>query len=261
VRQIYLSPHLDDGVLSCGGAIHRQVIQGDRVQVLTVFAGALQDGNLSPFAQEQHDYWGNPPQPMALRRAEDVAALTLLGAEVWHLAYLDAVYRTGVEGQWIYTKLEELFGVLSPEDPMEYGDGIDPLEALAGLLPQPDEATVYAPLGVGSHVDHQIVHRVGQRLLARGYRVAFYEDYPYAENAGAWESATQIIEVDGWYLDRIALDAQDLSAKVAALGYYRTQMPVLFGGPAAMPSRVWTFAATRSPGVGLAERIWWPRVA
>ena len=70
-----------------------------------------------------------------------------------------------------------------------------------------------------------------------------------------------ITDADGWRLDTIALNAKDLSAKVAALGYYRTQMTVLFGGIEAMPSRIWAFAVTRSPGIGLAERIWWPPAA
>lgn len=274
MNHIYLSPHLDDAVLSCGGAIHRQATSGEPVQTITVFAGDAQDDPVPPFAREQHDYWGNPPQPMALRRSEDAAALALLGAGVQHLGYLDAVYRTGAGSQSLYADVEALLGEVHAADRLGQ-EGVDALvDLLDGTIstsgvfdrfpPEPcgndreDMMVVYAPLGVGCHVDHQIVHRVGRQLLARGYRMAFYEDYPYAERPGALESTMLAAGADGWKPETITLDAANLTAKVSALGYYRTQMTVLFGGPEAMPNRVWAFAATRSPGAGLGERIWWP---
>ena len=38
LKHVYLSPHLDDAVLSCGGAIHRAGAAGEAVLVITVFA-------------------------------------------------------------------------------------------------------------------------------------------------------------------------------------------------------------------------------
>ena len=49
---VYLSPHLDDAVLSCGGLIHRQVVAGQRPLVVTIFAGTPPvDVELSDFAR------------------------------------------------------------------------------------------------------------------------------------------------------------------------------------------------------------------
>jgi hypothetical protein len=117
--------------------------------------------------------------------------------------------------------------------------------------------TLHAPLGVGRHVDHQIVHLAARQLLAQGYRLAFYEDYPYAEEPASTESALAANGAGNWRLETIPLDAADLVAKVSALGYYRSQMSILFGSAEKMSSRVWAFAANRSPEAGLAERIWW----
>ncbi len=195
---------------------------------------------------------------MALRRAEDAAALALLGAGELHLDYLDAVYRTDASGQWIYTDLGTLFGEVHPAEPMTQ-DGAEGLaDRLAGLIPFKDQAVLYAPLGVGHHVDHQITHTAARRLLGLGYRLAFYEDYPYAQQPGALPAALVNTGAADWHAEIISVDAADVAAKVAALRYYQTQMPILFGGAEAMPNRVWTFAATRSK-IGLAERIWWPR--
>jgi LmbE family N-acetylglucosaminyl deacetylase len=262
VRHLYLSPHLDDAVLSCGGAIHRSRAGDEPVLAVTVFAGdATPGGELSPFALEQHEHWGDPPRPAALRRAEDLAALTLLDAELRHLDYLDAVYRAGADGEWLYANEEALWGKVHPADPMG-GDGVEALaDRLAGLMPTATPVVVYAPLGVGRHVDHQIVHAAARRLLARGCRVAFYEDYPYAEKPGAVEAALDAAGARGWRVEPIPLDARDLIAKIAALAYYRSQICVLFEGFDAMPNRLWSFAASRSPEDGLAERIWWPEKA
>lgn len=258
MRRIYLSPHLDDAVLSCGGAIHRQAAAGEPVLVVTIFAGEYTGAGLSAFAQEQHDYWGNPPRPLALRRAEDWAALRRLGAEAQHLDHLDAVYRAGSDGRWLYTDVDQLFGAVHPAD-LDSAEGSRALaKQLAGLVPLQPQATIYAPLGVGNHVDHQIVHAAARRLLAMGHRLAFYEEAPYVASPGALEAALETAGAGGWSSQVIPLSPADLAAKVSALAYYRTQLAVLFGGAEAMPSRIWTLAATCSPNATLAERIWWP---
>jgi len=251
MKHIYLSPHLDDAVLSCGGVIHRQVVGGDSVLVLTVLTGEAA-ATVSDFALLQHTYWGNPRRPMTLRRAEDVAALTVLGAEWYHLGYLDAVYRLG-DGEWLYADLEALFGAVKPGDPMALAQAAL-VAQLAGFVAAPEPATVYAPLAVGGHVDHRIVHGAARRLAERGYRVAFYEEYPYAGQPGSVEAAG----VSGWRPELLRLDAADVAAWVQAIGYYRSQLGVLFRGGEAMPTLVWTFASTRSADGALAGRIWWP---
>jgi len=258
MRHIYLSPHLDDAILSCGGAIHLHTTSGARVLVITIFAGQFNGGELSPFARLQHTYWGDPPQPMALRRAEDGAALTSLNAKARHLGYLDAVYRAGPDGEWLYNREEALWRDLHPADPMDQKGTEALAEHLAGQLLSKDDATVYAPLGVGRHVDHQIVHAAARLLLKMGYQVAFYEDYPYAEKAGALSPTIEATGAKRWHIETISLRAEDLVAKTCALSYYRTQMSILFGGAEAMPNRIWAFAASRAPQVCLAERIWWP---
>jgi hypothetical protein len=116
---------------------------------------------------------------------------------------------------------------------------------------------VHAPLGIGHHVDHQLVHAAGRRLLEMGYPVAFYEDYPYAERPGASEASASPTGAERWRVEAIPLGTEDVTAKVSALHYYRSQMFILFGGAETMPSRVWAFATSRSPQVCLAERIWW----
>jgi LmbE family N-acetylglucosaminyl deacetylase len=259
MTHLYLAPHLDDAVLSCGGAIHRRAAGGEAVSVLTVLAADPGPGDdLSSFARLQHAYWGDPPRPMALRRAEETAALARLAAEGQFLSFQDAVYRRNEDGSWLYASEEALFGPPSAADPLARDGGRALATAIAAQLPDKNATTVYAPLAIGRHVDHQVVHSAARHLLADGVCLAFYEDYPYAEDPAAVEAALDAAGGRGWRIEIVPLDPADVAAKVAALSYYRCQLPILFGGAETMPNRVWAFAASRTPDGGLAERLWWP---
>jgi LmbE family N-acetylglucosaminyl deacetylase len=239
--------------------MHRQRRAGEAVLALTIFGGEPKPGEaMSPFALEQHAYWGSPPRPTRLRRAEDTAAIALLDAVWEHLDLLDAVYRSTAAGLWPYTGPEALFGPPNAQDPV---CAPELAQTLAARLPPEPGLTLYAPLGAGRHVDHQVVHLAAGHLMAMGYRLGFYEDYPYAEAPGAIEEALEKSPLQGWQRRAVALEPVDLIAKVAALAYYRSQMWILFGGAEAMPNRVWAFASSRCPETPLAECTWWPQDA
>ena len=168
---VYLSPHLDDAVLSCGGLIYRQARAGERVAVVTIFAGDPPRGAaLSNFARELHARW-QAANPAAARREEDVQALTALhpGVVAHHLPLPECLYRRDpATGSALYASEEALFGEVHPDDPA--------LLALQTPLAIPPGACLYAPLGVGHHVDHQIVRRA---VAAWGVEAHYYEEYPY----------------------------------------------------------------------------------
>ncbi len=116
---LYLSPHFDDAILSCGGLIARQTAGGERVVIANICAAAPDFSDLSPFAQFQHDRWFdlNPDaDPIVLRRAEDAAACAELGAEAVALSELDCIYRRNAAGEWLYPNEESLWDQLHPDD-------------------------------------------------------------------------------------------------------------------------------------------------
>ncbi len=69
MRWIYISPHLDDAVLSCGGLIREQTSTKTQVEIWTVFSGDPPAGSLSAFANFQHTQWGLGVEASSLRRA------------------------------------------------------------------------------------------------------------------------------------------------------------------------------------------------
>ena len=64
---IYLSPHLDDAALSCGGGIAAQRAAGERALVVTLCTAApAPDMQFSDLALEFHRKWGLAPAEVDL---------------------------------------------------------------------------------------------------------------------------------------------------------------------------------------------------
>ncbi|TKJ31835.1 MAG: GlcNAc-PI de-N-acetylase [Chloroflexi bacterium B3_Chlor] len=248
---IYLSPHLDDAALSCGGLIHRQAQAGTNVLVVTVFAGSPAQNVLSPFAVELHARWGHPTNAVAVRTQEDHRAMRLLGAEYLHLEYPDAIYR--FDGcSFLYLSREDLLGSLHPLD-AELASQIATsiVEICSTRAP-----SIYAPLGVGDHVDHQLVREATLTLRNAFPSIVFYEDYPYVEVPGSLTDVLGRIGVEGWKAELQSLDEECMSARIGAISAYASQMDELFQSVEIMPGRVRDYAAALSSEEGYAERYW-----
>ena len=257
---VYLSPHLDDAVLSSGGLIHQQVKAGRRPLVITLFAARPPDDEaLSEFALSQHTRWGNSADIAAIRWAEDQAALATLGADYLRLNYRDCIYRgrrrmsdptQADDSTWYYASEQAIFG---PVHPAEQGLPVELAAALSEFILAGDGVTLYAPLTVGNHVDHQLVFAAALILRAQGWQVRFYEDYPYAQTEGALAAALESRGVAHWRSEVMPLDEDDLAAKIEAIDCYQSQLEVLFGSAEAMPDRVRDYVTL----VG-GERLWQP---
>ncbi|MGD1993045.1 MAG: PIG-L family deacetylase, partial [Anaerolineae bacterium] len=248
-RHVFLSPHLDDVVLSCGGTVARLAQQRESVLVVTVFGGDPDLDRLSSFAQETHAAWGDPPTPYATRRAEDRAGVARLGATPLHLGFQDAIYRRDAAGVPIYTSNEVLFGPPRATD----GALVDRLETvLRSLVCRLGPTALYIPLAVGRHVDHQLVARAAWRLLAppsTAPELWWYEDFPYAaggfpEHAPDTVSAALARWSEGtWRSREMAIDP---AVKIEAIDCYASQVPMLFEDGEAMEQAVRDYSASLS---------------
>lgn len=171
MRWIYISPHLDDAVLSAGGLIYEQTKSGIPVEIWTILCGYPQETELSMFAQVNHRLWGvaSAEEASRVRREEDVIAASIVGAKTVHFDFLDCIYRRGSDGEWLYAD------IFQPphEDDADLPRGI--ADALLLRLAMGD--VLVCPLGLGSHVDHILVRRAVEMT---GYPVLFVADIPYA---------------------------------------------------------------------------------
>ncbi len=173
-RHLFLSPHYDDIPLSSGATVRLLANNGHTPKTIVVF-GSEPDPEqpLSRFARKLHDAWGlRSEEVIAGRRAEEHAASAILGAHSRVLPFRDAIYRGEV-----YISNDDLFGSPAAAESSLPGE----IVASLGLTTTPDPAArIYAPLGIGHHVDHQTVFRAATELASRGWEVWFYEDIPYA---------------------------------------------------------------------------------
>jgi LmbE family N-acetylglucosaminyl deacetylase len=210
---------------------------GERVLVVTVFAAHPTPGSpLSSFAQELHTRWDYLADAVTRRQKEDLAALALLRAETVHWPYSDCIYRRTSDGGFLYASEEALWGDVHPVDKGLVAE----LGTRLAALPLMQDSAVYAPLGVGQHVDHKIVCRAAK---GSGHALAYYEDFPYAEDPCVEQAAL----MNGRYrTELILLSEEALEAKIAAIACYRSQL-----------STFWTNAAEMEAAVrAFAERYW-----
>ncbi len=210
-----LSPHPDDAVLSCWRLL---TAPGD-VHAINVFTASPDTPGVA--------WWDrltgavNGAARMCERLLEDEQALARAGRGAISLGLLDEQYRR--RRQSIAEIADRIAGVV--------GSG----------------ARLFAPAGLGGTVDHEIVRAAAVRLERRGHDVAFYADLPHAIRYG-WpasvtgEEPVDGLDVDGYWDTTLAggipsaetlsrevhvLDDDAVTAKVAAVRTYRTQLPAL----------------------------------
>lgn len=250
MNHLILSPHADDAVASCGGLITRLVAAGDDVTIYTIFCSPVAPP-YAPGAIELHKLWGDPQDVVRLRRAEDEAAAARLGANLISGDYQEAIYRRDSHGDWLYPEVDRIFGVRHPHD-----------EALVAALAQTIETRfdvsntrIYAPLGIGSHVDHLLVFEAANSFRKAGSDVIFYEDFPYAAMPSS--NAQQLTSLEKLHAATITLRENELLARIEAFSYYRSQIDMLFGDNKEMPVTFITYARKVAGQDGrFGERYW-----
>lgn len=217
---IYLSPHLDDIALSCGGQVYMQSAAGKAILIVTVMAGDPPEQVKSDFIEALHDRWQLQADVVAMRRAEDAEACRILGADHLYWDIPDCIYRSHVQtDELLYSSNDDIFGDIHSSET----ELIDAISKRVQSLPA--HKRLVLPLGVGNHVDHQIT-----RLAAEGHdygELVYYEEYPYVVLPDALESVTGK-ENSRWQPTIISLSEAALEAKVKAIAAYESQLSTFF---------------------------------
>lgn len=239
---IYLSPHLDDAALSCGGQIYDRTAAGEHVLIVSVMAGSPHPSAQSDYIDSLHTRWEVEGDAAAERRAEDIAACAILGADYLHLDLPDCIYRFHpVEGTPLYLSDADIFGDIHPAETVLLADLVGQFQTL------PRAGAVIVPLTLGHHVDHLAVRAAAERAWSEG--LAYYEDYPYAHQVEQW--ADMIADPAPWRSTRIPISDAALRAKFAAIWAFRSQLSTFFGSRDDMERQVGSYAEM----VG-GERTW-----
>ncbi len=248
---VFISPHFDDGIFSCGGTAHRLTAAGHAVIIMTIMGG-LYHGELpdTPILADLHRRWSAGDSPLRSRQIEDEQASNSIGVDFMHVPLPDCVYRMASDLA-LYPSEESLFGEIHPAD---YAPRL-----LKGIqIPELETAArVYLPLGVGHHVDHQIARDWGMtqvRDIPNRAALRFYAEFPYLNADRATELALQEF---GLLLEPadLRLSEPDIRAKVKAIACYESQISTFWTSLEAMEADV--RRAFTDPLTGeFVERYW-----
>jgi LmbE family N-acetylglucosaminyl deacetylase len=239
MRWIYVSPHYDDAVLSCGGLIWEQTQKGLLVEIWTICAGDAPPGRLSPLALDCHRQWGikSARELVAARRKENLEAANRVGAETVDFSIPDCIYRRSPAGDILYSQ-----DVFVPLNPVERGLDGDVAAALVSEI-QPGD-NIVGPLGIGGHLDHGMTRHAVERLKSHLW---YYADIPYLLNRPEMlAAATEGLLSTGHQISELGLRAWQ-----KGIAAYATQIPMLFKTKAKMKTAMQLYWATQ-PGF----RLW-----
>jgi LmbE family N-acetylglucosaminyl deacetylase len=214
---LFISPHLDDVAFSCGGTFARLCDKGWRTILCTIFTKSVTHPKDFALACQLDKGLSADVDYMKLRRAEDVAAAKILNASSFlHLDFLEAPHRG-------YNSAAELFAGVKTGD--EICKSV--AERLAALDKIYRPELIFAPQGLGDHVDHlQTIRAVSEVFSTE--KTLWYRDTPYAIRQPS-ASPNDLLSVAD--LAETALDISlYLECKIAACAAYASQINFQFGG-------------------------------
>ena len=223
-----VSPHLDDGALSCAGVLAAH----PGSSMITVFAGGPPAVDPITEWEALSGFFDPGADIVGARREEDRQASATVGASYEHLDHWDHQYRVPT------------YGYRGPtDDPALVRAVAADLEALISVS---GKATWAVPLGL-SHPDHQLTAAacvaVAGRLSDRQWLV--YEDLPYAVYLpDTVDPAMALLHSAGFELEPtdVGPGPTDLESKWQAVNCYRSQLGPLGDAVATAvktPEKVW----------------------
>ncbi|WP_240691616.1 PIG-L family deacetylase [Arthrobacter sp. CAU 1506] len=228
---LFLSPHLDDAVLSCGALIEAEATRRE-VTVATIFTESAPP----PHTRSARTFMrlARVEDAAALfeaRRAEDLAVLRDLGVKYLHLGATDAIYRRRKPAaapdllarflpELVHTYPTYRFNIVRGR--ISRGDRrlmAELRSQVAWLMKQTQAELIFCPLGVGRHVDHLVARALG---TAFPEQVVYYSDFPYNQSAEPDAAFLTQHQLEPWLWD------QGLEAKEHWIRQYDTQADALF---------------------------------
>ncbi len=232
-RALLLSPHLDDVAFSCAATARHLLRGGWDVQMVTIFTASVPNPRGFALACQLDKGLAPDADYMKLRRAEDAEFCRIVGLEnTAHWPFREAPHRG-------YESALELFAGAREEDEIwrDIAERLDEIET-------PD--AVFAPQGLGNHVDHLQVIRA---VRARGWdaQAFWYRDTPYAiRQPDATVSELLPSKLSGGF---VAFGEDELRIKIAGCRAYASQIGFQFGGAAGVDEQLRAFHRAEAQAV------------
>lgn len=215
-RHLFISPHFDDAIGSCGGFISRLADAGEQVEVITIFGGEELEP-YSQFADELHSSWGLTSNIVKHRMFENEKSCEVLGCKAKNCEFYEALYRKGLTFENLYPDQEKLFGEIHPDDSKLMNSIYDRLTQ--HILPGDH---LYFPCGIGHHVDHVISAVLGERFSKNGEQIYFYKEFYYQDDVPERDV------FQGMLVQYIDLESHEVESKILSFSCYASQISTLY---------------------------------
>lgn len=225
---IFISPHLDDAMLSAGGLIH-YLSSKTKVIVINVFTESSDDKQtLSAWKFVKDMGYKKPSILFKERRNEDQQAFSKMHIVPINLGFSDALWRKkkGLVPQLLGNFLPE-FAHAYPTYRFHMTKGklakadretiTEVSEKLQTIIDQEKKPLIFCPLGVGNHVDHRLTRQVCEQKFSN--RV-YWSDFPYNIRENKDGTPPQ-----GYFKATFPVKINDKRALIMA---YKTQVSGLF---------------------------------
>lgn len=231
-KYIFLSPHFDDIVLSCGGIVDSLKDKGCEIEIWTIFAGKPKNNTLTPFAQSLHERWELGLEAVDTRKQEDIAACSVLKAKYRHFDFPDCIYRTDIASRPLVNEEEDLYQAIP--DHQEFL-----VESVFSIINKiPHEAKIVSPISIGNHIDHRIVRAAINKLSNKS--IYFYPDYPY--NIKSNKSLDAWFEPN-WVERDFILSPKNIKNWIDSIAKHQSQISTFWKNRTIMEAKIQAYAA------------------
>lgn len=183
---IFVSPHLDDAIFSCGALLHALKKENIKTSVVTVFTKAYKKNSFSAKAYLKMCNSKDGVSLYKKRKKEDIKALENLSKPV-HLGMTEALWRRK-SSENVFSQLIPELSLIYPTYRWHVAKGNVVLadektmaqlkKKLEHIINGKRNVWIFCPLGVGNHVDHILVRDVCKNLHLP---VIYWADYPYSK--------------------------------------------------------------------------------
>ncbi len=180
----FLSPHLDDAVLSAGGLI--STLSGKtNIIVVNIFTKAGKSSTLSGRKATQRAGFSTANAYYNARIKEDRAVLLKMKAKIVNLDIPEALwrekYKKGTISKYLGRYFPEAlmiyptfrFHILGKKVSAQDSKTVDLIDKKLSFIEK--GAYVFAPIGVGDHIDHTLTFHAAEKFE----NVIFWSDFPY----------------------------------------------------------------------------------
>ncbi|WP_323120516.1 PIG-L family deacetylase [Burkholderia alba] len=204
---LYLSPHRDDIAYSLAG----RILGAAAPRAAGVAVAVFTRSNFAPYARPGLD----TAAITRLRGAEESRACRALRLRSLSLPFAEAPLRG-------YRTTDALFvdDAVATRDPV-----VDALvRCLTTLNAMFRPRAVYAPLGIGGHVDHLVTRVAAQAAFASQCPVWLYEDLPYAGELDEHAYGAELARRTGRARPALTPNGAWLTDKLRVLAGYASQV-------------------------------------